>query len=184
MNHFQFFTESIKNLKTTGTLVQSSRFLCQKMSEQIPVRSDAVVIELGAGDGRITKHILNRLGKNGRLFSFEINEQFCEQLRKIKDPRFHLMPYSAENLISEMHAHGISEVNYVISALPFVVLPPELATSIIKNARDILSPDGLYVQMHYNMMEKKRYLKVFGNCEMHFVPINIPPAWVLVCQKR
>lgn len=183
MNHFQFFSESIKNLKTTGTLVQSSRFLCQKMSEQIPFQTDGVVVELGAGDGRITKHILKRLGEKGSLYSFEINEPFCEQLRKIKDPRFHLMPYSAENLISELQFKGVREVNYIVSALPFVVFPPDLATSIIRDTKEILSPNGLFVQMHYNMMEKKRYHKVYGNCEMQFVPINIPPAWVFVCVK-
>lgn len=184
MNHFEFFTESLRNIRTTGTIVQSSRFLCRKMTEHIPSDKPVQVVELGAGDGKITRMLLKRLHPESRLFSFEINPKFCTQLRNIQDPRLHLVEGSAEYMRSTMSANGLEEVDYIVSALPFVVLPDELSARIVQDCADLLRPGGIFAQMHYSLVEKKRYQEVFGNLRQKFVPINIPPAWVFLCEKK
>ncbi|MFK7809744.1 MAG: class I SAM-dependent methyltransferase [Saprospiraceae bacterium] len=185
MNKIKFFRESIKNLKTVGTITRSSKFLCKGMIEPVDFKKANVIVELGAGDGVVTEHILNALKPGGKLLAFEVNEEFCNQIRnKFKgDDRLIVVEESAANIADILKAHNIDKADYVISAIPFVSLPDELGYEIVNACKDILKPKGLYIQIHYSLLMKKMYKKVFGNVDVSFVPLNIPPAFVLVSEK-
>ena len=58
MNNIAFLKESIKNIKTVGTFTRSSKFLCRGMVKHVDFENAHTIVELGAGDGVITKHIL------------------------------------------------------------------------------------------------------------------------------
>jgi phospholipid N-methyltransferase len=47
-----------------------------------------------------------------------------------------------------------------------------------------LKKGGYYVQLHYSLLAKKLYEKTFGNVDINFVLLNIPPAFVLASEKR
>ena len=184
MGNIEFFKESLKNIRTTGTITRSSKTLCKHMIKYAEFKGAKVLVELGAGDGVITKHILKRMEKNTKLLCFEVNNEFCKLLRTINDPRLIVIEDSAENLEKYLHLYGFEEVDAVISAIPFVALPDELGLSIIGECARFLKKGGLFTQMHYSLLAKKLYQKVFGNVDVHFVPMNFPPAFVLVSEKR
>jgi phospholipid N-methyltransferase len=184
MGNLHFFRESLKNIRTTGTITRSSKSLCKHMIKYVNFNEAKVLVELGAGDGVITKHILNKMKADTKLLSFEVNAEFCKRLRAINDPRLIIIEDSAENLEKYLLEHKLKEVDAVISAIPFVSLPDELGLSIIGECERFLKIGGKFTQMHYSLLAKKLYQKVFGNVNVHFVPINIPPAFVLVCEKR
>jgi len=73
--------------------------------------------------------------------------------------------------------------DYVISALPYVSFPEELAKSIIRTSKEYMKDNALYIQVHYSLLTKKFYQEIFGNVDVSFVPLNIPPAFVLVSEK-
>ena len=179
----RFFQEGLKNLKTVGTITRSSPFLCRKVTDMVDYDQARVIAELGAGDGVITRHILPRLHPEGKLFAFEILPQLFEQLDQINDPRFIAVEDSAEHLASYLEKEGLQQVDYILSAIPFVVLPQELSMKILAACREALRPGGLYVQVHYSLLAKKLYEETFGNVRVHFVPWNIPPAFVLVSER-
>jgi phospholipid N-methyltransferase len=83
-----------------------------------------------------------------------------------------------------MKAHELETIDAVISAIPFVIIPEPAATSIVQSCKDNLIEGGNYVQVHYSLMAKKLYEKVFGEVDVNWVPLNIPPAFVLVCQNN
>ena len=70
----RFFQESLRNLKTVGTITRSSKFVCRKMLHPVDFSGKVNIVELGAGDGVITRHILDQMTADSQLFIFEVNE--------------------------------------------------------------------------------------------------------------
>jgi len=142
------------------------------------------LIELGAGDGVITRHILGEMSPDSKLFIFEVNDSFIEKLRQISDPRLYIIHDSAEKMDKYLNENGVDKVDHVISALPFVMFPEDLAEKIVRKASSLLKPGGKFVQIHYSLVLKKLYSKIFGNVKVGFVLLNIPPAFILVSRKE
>lgn len=185
MNHLDFFKESLKNLRTTGAVTRSSKYLVREMMQPINFVQAKVIVELGAGDGVLTYELLNRMSPDALLLCFEINAEFCKILRgAIDDPRFVLIEDSAENLEKHLLELGFSEADYIISAIPFIALPNDLVHRIVSVCHKVLKKKGLYIQYHYSSFIQKMYRKFFGNVEVEFVPLNIPPAFVMICEKE
>ncbi|MEZ4987367.1 MAG: methyltransferase [Saprospiraceae bacterium] len=184
MNRIAFLKEGLKNLRTTGTVTPSSRFLCQAMLREVDFATSRVLVELGAGNGVITRHILDAMAPDARLLVFEVQPNFCELLRKIDDDRLVVIEDSAEYLPQYLQQYGFEKANHIISAIPFVILPKELATRIVETCRDHLLPGGFFVQMHYSTVLKPLYKGIFKRVRIRFMPLNIPPAFVFVCAEK
>ena len=184
MKAINFFREGIKNLKTVGTVTRSSRFLCQKAIEPIDFSRADAVVELGAGDGVITHHILNEMKPDARLLAFEVNESFCENLHQIEDARLVVANESAELIGRWLRDMGADKADYVVSAIPFVALPRSLSKKMVSEVKKHLKPGGLFIQVHYSLLMKPLYEEIFGNVDVNFVPLNVPPAFVLVSENR
>lgn len=183
MGRYAFFKESLRNFKTVGTVTRSSRYLCQAVVRNADLLNAKVVVELGAGDGVMTRHLLNAMNKDAILISFEINPAFCEQMAQIDDDRLRIINDSAEHLPEILKKYGLEQVDSVISALPFSVFPEELARTIVKISHDVLKDSGRFVQIHYSLKTRNLYREVFGNVKTSFEIRNIPPAFVLLCHK-
>ena len=184
MNNIAFFKESLKNLRTVGTFTRSSQYLCKQMVKHVNFDNAKVIVELGAGDGVITKHILKRMRKDSILLSFEVNEEFCKKLREIGDKRLIVVEDSAEKLGEYLKKQNTNHIDFIVSAIPFVALPDELGLSIVQKCHNYLKKNGSFIQVHYSLLAKKLYQSVFGNVDVNFAPINIPPAFVLVSKKH
>lgn len=183
MDRLEFLSVSMKSFKTTGTVAPSSRFLCKGMIRSLPVHKDLTIVELGAGNGVLTKRILQKISPNSKLISFEIEPKFCKLLKIIPDSRLTVIDESADQLTLVLQRMGISEVDAIISSLPFVILPEQLTKEVLMQSQRMLKKDGVFTQMHYSSHKKKNYLPYFGNCKRRFVPLNVPPAWVYSCRK-
>jgi phospholipid N-methyltransferase len=185
MKHLDFLKESFKNMRTTGAVTRSSKFLVREMMQPINFAEAKVIVELGAGDGVLTIELLNRMSPDALLLCFEINAEFCKILRgAIHDQRFILIEDSAENLEKYLHQYGFKEADCIMSAIPFIALPNELVLSIVNVCHKVLKNKGLYIQYHYSSFIQKMYRKFFDNVDVVFVPLNIPPAFVMVCKKK
>src|SRR5690606_32830716 len=105
----------IKNIRTTGAVYESSRYVSRNITNDISLHKRQIVVELGAGTGNITECILARLHPDSVLYCFEIEPQFFEDLEAIHDPRFHLIKDSAAEV---SHYFERSSVDVIISGLP------------------------------------------------------------------
>lgn len=184
MKTLAFIKESIRNLKTVGTITKSSSFLCKGIVKQVDFGNAEVIIELGAGDGVITKHILQAMSPNASLLAFEVNEKFCKQLENINDPRLTVIQDSAEHVDKYLKESQLSRVDAVISAIPFVIFSDEVAHQIIEECKRSMKKDAPFVQVHYSLLTRKMYRSIFGNVKTVFIPFNIPPAFVLVSKNE
>lgn len=184
MTKIDFLKTGMKNLKTVGAVTRSSKFLCKKSISFIDFSEAKVIVELGAGDGVVTKHILKNMRPDAKLLAFEIMPNLAKLLRRINDDRLVVIEDSAVHLAKYLKDHDVDKVKYISSAIPFVMLPEEEALEIIQACHDNMEVGGIYMQIHYSLMAKKLYQKIFGNVDLNFVPINVPPAWVLVSKKQ
>jgi len=180
-----FLRESLKNMRNTGSIAPSSRFLCKSMADKIDKSKARVVVELGAGNGVITNYLLERMESDARLLIFEINETFVEKMQQnFNDPRIQIIHDSAENMGQYFREQNITHVDYFISAIPFVMLPEVVAQNIISECVRWLNSGGLFIQFHYSPVLVNFYKRMFGNATVDFVPLNMPPAFIITCKKK
>ena len=181
----EFLRESLRNLRLTGSVAPSSRFLCRAVASKIDPLNAQTVVELGPGDGVITRFILNRLRPDSRLIIFEVNPVFVAKIRAtFDDPRMVIIHDSAENMGQHFQALGIEEVDYFVSGIPFVMLPESLAEQVTALCKSWLREGGKFIQFHYSPLLLGLYRRVFGNLKVEIVALNIPPAIVVSCEKR
>jgi phospholipid N-methyltransferase len=180
----KFFKEAIKTLKTSGTVMPSSSFLAKKMLQNIYFASADIIVELGPGNGAITKFILRKLHPTATLICFEINDNFHKTLTKIKHSQLIVLKVSAENLKEELHKLGVSEVNYIISSLPLTIIPEKITDVILTQSYQVLKPNGTFTQYQYSLSNLKKLKLFFRNSiSLKFEFLNFPPAFIYLCKK-
>ena len=183
MCRFKFLLEALRNFKEVGTVTRSGKALSRKIASFI-TKEDKYVLELGAGDGALTKSILLNMHPEGKLLCFEINPNMVEVLELIEDPRLIVINDSAEKMEEYMRAHEIISFDGIISAIPYIVLPKELAKKIITLCKINLKQNKFYLQVHYAKTKLALYTEAFGNIETFWVLLNVPPAYVFKCVKK
>jgi phosphatidylethanolamine/phosphatidyl-N-methylethanolamine N-methyltransferase len=182
LSFFSFLLEGLRNIRTTGTFTRSSTALCEAAIDRIDFNNTRVIVEFGAGDGVITKHILKRLHSEGKVIAFEVSEDLCADMRAIGDPRLVVAQDSAKNIRHWLDKIGADQADHIVSAIPFAALPQELGKAIVRAAKDNLQTGGCYSQVHYSLKTKSYYEEVFSKVDARRVWANLPPAWVLYCQ--
>ncbi|MGB1205101.1 MAG: class I SAM-dependent methyltransferase [Chitinophagales bacterium] len=184
MKKVDIFLESVKNIKTVGTIMFSSKFLVKKMVDPIDFAKADCIVELGAGNGCITEGLIERMTADAKLLSFEINEQFFGLVNeKITDERLVLINDSAEKIAEYLQAEGFEKADHIVSAVPLIVLPQEVSDRIVEEALKCLKPGGLFIQLSYSPLQGKRFENQFDNMKINFTMFNLPPAFVYICQK-
>lgn len=183
MNAFKFFIEGIKRFKSVGAIARSSKFVARTMCSYVDFSKAKCLVELGAGDGPITKEMLKNMSPDCKLLCFEINEHLLKSLHKQfdDDPRITIIEDDAANMGKYIEAAGFDCADHILSAIPFVIIPSD---DIIIAAKKWLRMGGKYVQLQYSLVARKRYHNIFGNTKIDFVMRNIPPAFIHICEKR
>ena len=180
----KFFREAIKTLKTSGTVMPSSSFLAKKMLQNIHFDSADIIVELGPGNGAITKFILRKLHPTATLICFEINENFHKTLSEIKHSQLIVLKSSAENLEEELLRLGIHEVNYIVSSLPLTIIPEKITNVILSQSYQVLKPNGTFTQYQYSLSYFKKLKQFFRHSiSLKFELLNFPPAFIYLCKK-
>jgi phospholipid N-methyltransferase len=155
------------------------------MIKPVDFDNATLLVELGAGDGVITKHILRKMRPDAKLLVFEVNSAFCKKMRsQIHDERMILIEDSAENLTEHLEKRSLPQVDFIVSAIPFVAMSKEVTEAIVNTCAKNLVTGGFFIQMQYSLMLKKTYHNIFGNVKIDFIPVNVPPAFVLVSRKE
>ncbi|MCP4454701.1 MAG: methyltransferase domain-containing protein [Planctomycetes bacterium] len=170
MSHFRFFKQLFKNPRQVGALSQSSKWLSERLASGIGDCTN--IVELGAGTGVVTREILKRLPKHGKLTCFEIDPLFAKYLKAIDDPRLTVITGDATRC-----EEYVDNIDCVVSELPLALFDK----SDIDKIMDITHRAGKYVQLQYVPMLNKPIKSRFAVVKLHFVPRNLPPAFVYEC---
>ena len=178
----KFLRQFFKDRQMVGAVAPSTRFLAEKMLKNIDFENSKVIIELGPGNGVFTELMLERMAPDAKLFVFELNNEFYEQVAaRINDPRAQIIHDSAENIGNYVKEAGTADA--VVSSLPLMVFPEELRANVVNAAHKSLHSKGKYIQFQYSL-QSKRYLEgIFKDVNIQFTIRNLPPAFVYTCSK-
>lgn len=153
------------------------------MLDPIDFKAVKCIVEFGPGTGSITHELLNLMPLDATLLAFEINADFCDILSEIKDPRLKIISDTAENIELYLKENKIERVDYIVSSLPFAMIPNGIVRNILSVVKKVLKPAGVFMQYQYSLNAYKKLKNTFKNVEVSFTPINIPPAFVFVCKN-
>jgi phosphatidylethanolamine/phosphatidyl-N-methylethanolamine N-methyltransferase len=188
--HLLFLGALIRHPRATGAVVPSSPFLARQMVREIE-RSSRVV-ELGPGTGAFTREILACAGSGGGLLAVETNRAFVERLRRVL-PEVDCACAAAETLTELVAARGWTEVDHIVSGLPFASLPPETTRLILDGIQRVLRVGGTFTTFQYvhafQMPPAVAFRRLASQGlgsqpSSHLVIRNVPPARVLTWRRR
>jgi len=186
-----FFGAFLRRPAEVGAIAPSSRSLARRMVSGMDLEHARCVIEYGPGTGAFTREILDRIGPDTTFFAIEKNPEFVATLHT-RFPDLDVVESSAENAATLATERGFDHVDYIVSGLPWSVLPWELVERMIHATRQCLADDGLFntVQYYnsYLLMPKARKLQrllhaSFAGVTYYRAPWNLPPAFVYSCRK-
>lgn len=179
MNKGSLFKELFINIKTTGAITFSSKSLVNKMLSFADFSGAKTIVELGGGDGSITRGIVERMDRDAVLLVFEISTYFCDNLRKeFPQENVHIICDSAENL--DKYLDGRT-ADLILSSLPFSLISKEARTEIYRKSSSSLSVNGTFIQICYSYLLKFQFAEHFRNIRTAFTLKNFPPAFIMIC---
>jgi phospholipid N-methyltransferase len=176
-----FLRQAISNFRQTGALFKSSTFLSKKITSLIPkTPTNQLIIELGPGNGAITKEILNTISEDSELIVFELNSFFCSELAKINDKRLTIINVSATGM---KHLDASKKATCVISSLPLASIPKTIKKNVFQESKNILAENGVILQYQYSLLDYSFLKQMFTNVKIKFTFLNLPPSFIYVCRK-
>ena len=138
-----------------GSVTPSSKFLTKAMLEQVDWDNANYIAELGAGTGVFTREIVKRAKPDAKILVFEIDPALQKIIREEHSEHTGLILHSdAQELYTYMKNDGIDALDYVISSLPFTVLPPKMTVRILDAVVRGLKPEGHLVAYQYSSIMK------------------------------
>jgi len=181
----KFIKEFFKNKHMVGAVSPSSKFLANKMLENVDFEDSKLVVELGPGTGVFTDKIIQRLRPKAKLLVFELNKDFYQSLQnRINDPRVEIIHDSASNISNYLKDDEKNTVDTVISSLPLMAFPEDLRNDVVNASYDALKDDGMYIQFQYSLQSKKLLASKYAKMDITFTVKNFPPAFVYTCLKK
>ncbi len=173
---WRFVKQFFKNFKQTGAVLPSSEELASAMVLPIDFTKTNHIVEVGAGTGVFTKKILSKMKKDSALTVVEINKEFCQELKKIKDKRLTIIEGNALHLSS-----CVKKADFVVSGLPLVNFSENERNKILREIRKV---GEKYVQFHYSPLAEKEIKQYFEILNKKHVLKNVPPAIVYSCKRK
>jgi phosphatidylethanolamine/phosphatidyl-N-methylethanolamine N-methyltransferase len=180
-----FLQEWLANPQRMGSVTPSSKNLADAMAEWLPADPESFVLELGPGTGAVTQALLQRGLREEKLVAIERNPKMARLLCK-KFPRARIITGDAWHLDDLLRKcdEPVKSVGAVISSLPLLNFPPEEAEALADKIREVLEPQGNWVQYSYQIGRRRpRGSSSFQLLASKIVWFNLPPARVSVFQK-
>ncbi len=172
----------ITSIRTSGTIMPSSRYLVDRLLRGIDFTQARHLVELGVGTGCVTREILRRMRPDARLISLEINPEFVTMARRrMPDPRLTLRNACASALPLILAEEGFDGVDAVVSSLPLRIMDQGVVDRILDVSRESLRPDGRFHQYQYSLSHYEQLARRYAAVGVRFTIRNTPPAFVYEC---
>lgn len=173
---------TVLDLKTVGTLSPASSFTAKRVGNALPPNAKTV-LELGAGDGAITRTLLERLSPDARLLAVEMKPEFAAVLEAIGDARLSVYTGDALQIKNEAASRGFVSFDVIVSSLPFALFPEAARDSLLNDIFDLLAPGGVIIVCQH-MPTLLPALKEKYHIDIQVEPLNMPPYFILRGTKR
>jgi len=174
-----YIKELVKD-KNVGAITSTSNPVVEKIIDKIYFKNAEIIVEYGPGNGVITRILLDNMQPNTSLYVFETNENFIDDLSKIKDSRLFIINDDAENAKSVLkNRYQIEKVDYIVSTIPFTLINNNKRMRIINNSFMLLRKKGRFITYQYSLLIYHLIKWRFKSVQWKFVLLNIPPAFII-----
>lgn len=161
-----FFKQWLRSPGKLGTFAPISLKLAYCAAEHIDTSSNPLVVEIGAGTGRLSRALLARGVHPNRLAMVELDAKLSDFLKNSMSASYkgrvntHIINGDARNLKELIPADWVGKVNYVVSAVPLMYMAEELREQIIQSALDVLHPlHGTILHVTYSPVSPVRFME-------------------------
>ncbi|MBI5395989.1 MAG: methyltransferase domain-containing protein [Verrucomicrobia bacterium] len=189
-----FLKQFSRQFPHTGAITASSRFLAKAITDHVrPGHGPVSILEVGGGTGAFTRELVKLLRPGDKLTVYEINEHFCDVLRKSfgKNPQVEIVNAPIQAIERR------PAFDFIVAGLPLNNFPPELAREILEALRGVAKPGATASFFEYaairrikapfvNKAERERLRGVAAvvkdflrqhHIRSRFVLFNVPPAF-------
>jgi phospholipid N-methyltransferase len=165
-----------------GSLIPSSRYLVNDVLSQVDWARARIIVEYGPGVGTLTQEMLRRMRPDAILVAIELNQEFVEFLHhEITDSRLHVVRASANDAPRVLSEMGLGKADYVISGIPYSIMPEPLRREICERTCTLLQPNGAHLVYQFTKAVLPHLKCSFRSVEQDFQPFNILPARIYYC---
>ena len=188
---FKFFTGFLKSPLSVGSIVPSSRYLSRTLIEGEAFAQAAFVVEVGVGTGAVTQVLLSQIRDRKSYLGLDLEAKFIESMTQ----RFEAVRFvcdSVENLARKLKELQLPRADFVVSGLPWTLLPENLQMRFLCAIQQSMTPQGTMVTFVYAHMlwtpQGRGFLKRLQQCFLTVersptVWANVPPAVVFRCRN-
>jgi phosphatidylethanolamine/phosphatidyl-N-methylethanolamine N-methyltransferase len=188
-DHWHFFAGFLRQPWTTGAVAPSSARLAQAVLRHGALRTANTVVELGAGTGAVTRHILRSIGPRTLFITLELDARHVARLRE-NHPELKVYRASAAHLRTYLAKHGRRTADCIVSGLPWGNMSRRAQQRIMHEILAALKPGGCFCGFGYLHASWYPSSRAFRRLlEQHFKQVNIspviwrnlPPAFAFSC---
>jgi phospholipid N-methyltransferase len=182
------FQEFLRAPTRVATVTASSDALVTGLVAPHRLDGSRVVVELGAGTGRVTDALQQRLRGAGRHLAVEINPVLAERLAA-RHPSVTVVCADAARLPDVLGEHGVEHTDAIVSLLPWAAYA---AAPVPEIAAAALAPTGTFTQATlrgFHLLPPARrqardLRAAFGSVTASAtIWQNLPPARVLIARE-
>ena len=203
-----FYSEFRRNFITTGAIAPSSPLLAKAMVFPLKQRqADPIrVLEVGAGTGAVTQHLVKKLRPGDTLDIYELNPRFFLVLQE----NLQVKEYIKQGIRCSLHNEDVRSLpddaffDFIISGLPLNNFEPQTVEEFLEIFLNHLSPAGILAYFEYigtrefqskivTGPERERLVRVGiavntflqkYQYDSNHVWWNLPPAKARYCRKE
>lgn len=179
---FSYFKAFVDD-KGVASVTPSSRFLVDRVLKAMDVRGAKAIIEYGAAAGVITERLLDEMPQDCKLIAIELNDKLFESLSQIRDARLIPVNGDVREVAEIARRHGVTEVDAIISGIPFAFLSGRGRHELLKATHDLLKPGGRFVAYQVTTHLIPLLNDYFRKVKTQFEIRNLPPHFVFTAFK-
>ncbi|MCB0343743.1 MAG: methyltransferase domain-containing protein [Bdellovibrionales bacterium] len=180
----QYLKNFIKD-RNVASIAPTTQATVKRVCRAIDFDKAKVIVEYGPGGGVFTRHLLDCMSPDARLVAVEKNPPFAQSLEKsINDDRLIVVCDGVERIKEILVQHGISQVDYIISGVPFSFFSEDVRHQLIKDTSSVLVPGGLFLVYQVNPDGLAELLSTaFTVGKPKREPFNLPPLCIYTAEK-
>ena len=179
MTNIRFARTWLRSPRSTGALVPSSEWLVIALVAALPDDDYDRVIELGTGEGSVTRQLVDRFGGE-RVFGVELDPGLA-MVARAQVPEATVIVGDACRLLQRLQGGAAAGKTAVVSCLPLIAMP-RTRHRVLRTVHSLIAPDGHLVQFTYAPWQPypARECRIFGltGARADRVLRNVPPATV------
>lgn len=187
--HALLLKRFFQNPRQIAYVVPSSKTLTRRVADRMDFSRPRVIVEYGPGEGCHSREILRRMHPGSQLILIELDAELIDCLRKQFQgrPEVTIIHGSAADILQILAQQGHNGCDYIVSGIPFSLIPPELKREMLECTRQALRPMPHSAFLVYQVSRELRdggHCDQFGRCDTHYCLRNIPPMWISVFYRE